>query len=649
MKYIEGRIYTEKLINLDEFIEKKHIEVNKLFNPSNKELLVIKAYRKVLNEITKADTEALEQVLELNISRVKSRARELKISSLKQRGEAEKKEILIRGEKILEDYKSLLKENINIIRNTEKDKIFFVYRVKENKEIVCAIPANIEVIEGDIHMKRDEGREIIVNDNYLKEDSDEVILLDDIEKILEFQLQNTISIKIEKIDFLKKESFNAKYFKDSRIMNFELSTIKFSRENIDNVLSTSKDYKIYSSNTKDDIEEYILYACNKNKKVCYIIDDEIEENINIEYFDKKSEQGICNLNLKVKDDKNLKILYDEISTNEHFSFDEYEMCKKNLNLDSFSYNELSNILDEIKCEEIEILREYKDIKKKNFYDEKIVCTLEDGKNIIILLQKLKRKISYADIIKLDEYQKIILMLSNKNDILNNDNFIEISNICENKTISNNHKWRFKNIFAIKDNASSAQELNKSKKVIEIYNIFSKELEEIKLLNERIFTKTIEALKSNNMNAAINVISNDLKLRVDMLIFLDRINTWNSSKYALIDFISTSINITNFKEKILIFKKAKEFESIFRDINLEKVEFKSIFLDENYRKTLEKVNQVATKEIFLDIALKENFEFVRELIYEKYDIIITKKIDEDNIEKYLPYAYEAKKVLSFINK
>ncbi|MGL5823159.1 MAG: hypothetical protein ACRCYE_16255, partial [Sarcina sp.] len=270
MEYVKEKIQTENIINLNDFRRNRYFEVDELFKPSNEELFVVKAYRRVLDEITKNEREALDKALEKNLRMVKSNAREMKINSLKQRMELEKKDILTRAEKILQNYKLLLKENLNTVRTVDKEKIFFVYRIEENKEIVCAIPAKIELIDGDIHMRKDEGREIIINDDYLKEEKDKKSLLVNIERILNVELKEKIQVEIEKIDILKTKTFVQNYTDKTRVLNFDLNIIKFSLENIDAVLDGNKDYKIYSENMDEDIESYLLCAYKKNKKVCLI-------------------------------------------------------------------------------------------------------------------------------------------------------------------------------------------------------------------------------------------------------------------------------------------------------------------------------------------------------------------------------------------
>lgn len=665
MEYIEGRTQIENLISLSDFIESKCFEVNKLFKPSNQELFVVKAYARVLNEITKTEKDALEESLERSIRRVKNTSREMKINSLKQRSELQKKEILRYAESRIQNYKILLKDNINILRNTEKDKIFFVYRENDSKDVVCAIPAKIEILDGDIHMKRDEEREIIANDNYLKIEKDKKLLLANLENILNNELKEKIQVKIEKIDILNSNTFADKYGSESRIMNFDLNIIKFSEENIDAVLNTNKDYKIYSKNISEDMERYILSGYKKNKKICLVLNEDIDK---FEYLKNlalnrsmRSKEKFFDLQFRIKknarldeveyDGESLREIYHKSIQNENFKFEDYQKYKKYINLDGLTYKELEELLKDIKVRDIEIFKNYKNIKMDKNYKDEIFCTLKEGENLIILLQKLKRKISYADIIKSDEYQRIILELYKKNDILSRQELIAVSKAYANKIVKNNSKWSLKNIFVPKDDKTEEDGITRTKKVMEVYNIFAKELEEIKLLNQNIFIKVIEALRSTNMNASINIIVSDLRMKLEVLKFLEEINTWHSEKYALIEFISESPNVLEEKSKFLIFKKVYDFERV---CNQNKIEIE-VFKDDNkqlqsdYNETLNYISKSLDEEKFLEIINKNDFEKMRELTYEKYDIVITNKFDSNESERYTPYAFEGKKVLSFVEK
>lgn len=630
--------------NIINFVTNELILFEYLVSRKNIQFLLVKDYERIKYDFIREDILKQRIIIESLLKRNKTKDFLKKKESLENRFELTK-QALLNDAQIKTSYYA---EFLDILRNIYNEKNLFLEYDISGKRIL--FPVTFYKDNNEFYITNELNRNILIFDSntYKNFDLNENETKKIIKEILKSEEKK---IFINSLEIEKKTNDN----KVDEIFSEIIRTSKYMIWNENNFKSFNFNESIFIVKKnlllKDKIfEDILIEGILKNKNILLLKENGI---LKIKYNDFiELKNDLISIENEITKKKILKnFLSNQIgeSLNESYLVQKIqeqknnEIYKKNQVISQLTYYEIKDELENINDKDLVSFCNFIKLKcDTNFLNEVVFENEEKFNYTKNLIVKFKKE---NEIIKKENeqyYNNIILAIHEKKDFLNKNDLIKISKLINTQDKEEKIK---KNVIAkIFDSMNTKKQeiiLEKEEKclndITNLYKRIAKNLKELKELNQNIFICIVKVLLTENFNIQIDNILNDInKINLKRL-YSEKIKTWSSNKYLLIDYLitnnQTKESILNFKLFELIEEKNEELKiknilktdldlNIEKESILEKIKNKISNIQVDNNKDDNEYNIILTSKI----NFKKNFNLINLIDINKKFIIV----EEENI-------------------
>lgn len=566
-------------ININNILDLSNLEkevLMYLINRNENEILLANNYEKTKLDLANDEIKKLQSKKDLFVTRIKNGRIEEKINSLEERFNIQKNYILNQAEKRLYFYADNLKTILEIV-NLGRANLEIEFEV-QNLEKKIVFPINIFSNNGDIYIKN------INKDNVYLYSLDEKTKLNELELKKYFsQITNgnckyylckrnnkkNIEMILEKKGLKKRLLAHKVEIYNKSIFNGVYDYKKIIEKDKKDVIILEED----KNDREILIRQILIDEILKGSKIAVLKNEQIANVV----FTTKSEElkkEITKIEKEIERYKFNRYMFDKKITETmslfqilentkkyEYSNEKYIIYKKNLNLSSLNYDELLKVLENISSDDVLKYKSYKNLKQNiEYFNQYSFMDEYELENLFSIIENIKSESEYLHKNYKNYYKKIIFRIKQNKKLLDSK---EISNLAKiiylEKNGGNKLDKRGNSIFEIffqrpKKNAQPIDTSEQEMKILmKVYSRIEDYFNNLYNLNSSLFFKIISVLTKDSFDDDIEILINNIQIARHNKNLLSKINGWNSTKNAIVEYIALFNEFEEVCEDIKAFK------------------------------------------------------------------------------------------------